>query len=83
MAIGMPVLSTPVGGIPEVIDRKYLFDPTDDDAFADEICHLLETPDELTRMSKTNYLKSLEYKDDVLQKKRDCFYERLANLIRR
>lgn len=83
MAIGMPVLSTPVGGIPEVIDRKYLFDPTDDDAFADEICHLLDTPDELTRMSKTNYLKSLEYKDDVLQKKRDCFYERLANLVRR
>lgn len=81
MAIGLPVLSTPVGGIPEVIDSKYLFDPLDSDAFAKEICYLMDHAGELNKMSNDNYIKSLEYKNSVLQKKRNNFYRRLRDLV--
>lgn len=80
MAIGMPVLSTPVGGIPEVIDMKYLFDPKDSDAYANCICSLLENPTELSVMSKENYNKSREFRNELLQKKRNDFYEKLKRL---
>jgi glycosyltransferase involved in cell wall biosynthesis len=80
MAIGMPVLSTPVGGIPEVIDRKYLFRPTDSDAYANEVCRLLDHTGELSEMSRKNYEKSLEFKNELLQKKRDEFYYKLKGL---
>lgn len=80
MAIGMPVLSTPVGGIPEVIDRKYLFDPMDAQAYADAVCRLLDHPDELTAMSQKNFEKSLEFQNKLLQAKRDEFYRKIRFL---
>lgn len=83
MAIGMPVLSTPVGGIPEVIDRKYLFDPLDSDGFAKMICHLIDNKNELNEMSKTNFNKSKEFRNSILQKRRDEFYFRLKDLSRK
>lgn len=82
MAIGMPVLSTPVGGIPEVIDRKYLFDPMDSDAYAAKICELLDNTDELTVMSQKNYKKSLEFRNELLQTKRNEFYKKIMNLCK-
>ena len=83
MAIGMPVLSTPVGGIPEVIDRKYLFDPLDSDGFAKMICHLIDNKNELNEMSKTNFNKSKEFRNSILQKRRDEFYFKLKDLSRK
>lgn len=83
MAIGMPVLSTPVGGIPEIIEPNYLFDPLDADAYANMICKLIDNPGELTKMSNANYKKSLEFRNELLQAKRNDFYERLAALARR
>ena len=82
MAIGMPVLSAPVGGIPEIIDVRYLFDPTDADAYANEICRLLDNPAELSEMSMKNFQKSCEFSNELLQKKRNQFYARLSALCR-
>lgn len=83
MAIGMPVLSTPVGGIPEIVDSKYLFNPTDADAYANAICRLLDNPDELTSMSRNNFKKSLEFRNELLQVKRDEFYEKIRVLCQK
>ena len=80
MAIGMPVLSTPVGGIPEVLESKYLFDPKDAGAYADTVCRLLDNPDELTAMSEKNFKKSLEFRNELLQTKRNEFYSKLKML---
>lgn len=77
MAIGMPVLSTPVGGIPEVIDKKYLFNPLDSSGFSDMICHLMDNKQELNEMSKINFKKSLEYRNEILQARRNDFYNKL------
>lgn len=80
MAIGLPVLSTPVGGIPEVLDSKYLFQPSDVTGFANMICHLAENQDELCAISKRNYKKALEFKNSILQMRRDEFYRKLVEL---
>ena len=81
MAIGMPVLSTPVGGIPEVIDNKYLFNPLDSSGFSDMICHLMDNKQELNEMSKINFKKSLEYRNEILQDRRNDFYNKLKKLV--
>ena len=80
MAVGMPVLSTPVGGIPEIIEKDYLFSPFDAEAFANKICYLLENPNELNDMSEKNFEKAKSYSNNKLQKKRNEFYQKLSNL---
>lgn len=80
MAIGLPVLSTPVGGIPEVIDSKYLFEPDDVEGFSKMICHLADNCDELNLMSEMNYNKALEFRNTILQERRDIFYKKLLDL---
>ena len=83
MAMGLPVLSTPVGGIPELIDSKYLFDPYNVDGFAEELCRLLDNPKELEEMSKRNLELSKQYRNDYLQEKRNIFYSKLKALAQR
>lgn len=80
MAIGMPVLSSPVGGIPEVIEMTYLFDPNDSSIYAETICKLMDNPNELNQMSYENFNKSKEFRNDILQTKRNEFYKKLKNL---
>lgn len=80
MAIGLPVLSSPVGGIPEIIDKKYLFNPLDVDAYVNEISRLVNNPVELTKMSATNYKKALQFKNCLLKNKRMKFYNKLKLL---
>lgn len=82
MAIGLPVLSSHVGGIPEVIDKQYLFDPLDADAYANAVCRLIDNKHELNNMSRKNYLKSLEFSNIVLQKRRNEFYRKLRYLAK-
>lgn len=80
MAIGMPVLSTPVGGIPEILDEKYLFLPTDCISFANAVCRLFDNFNELNEMSIINFRKSLEFKNDILQGKRNRFYAKILDI---
>lgn len=82
MAIGLPVVTTPVGGIPEVIEQKYLFEPLDVKGFSDMVCHLIDNPEELAEMSRKNFDKAQEYKDSSLQNKRNQFYSKLVALVK-
>lgn len=80
MAIGLPVISTPVGGIPEIIDSKYLLKYDDIDGFVDLLSRLYVNCGELTQMSKSNFNTSKEFSNTVLQNKRNCFYMKLRDL---
>ena len=80
MAVGLPCLSTPVNGIPELLEKKYLFNPTDVDGFANKIKELLNNPSELNGMSHRNIEKAKEYEESVLRKRRIEFYSRLKTL---
>lgn len=80
MSEGLPCLSSPVCGIPEILKDKYLFDHQDYKGFAREIAHLLNSPDELTQMSRENIKTAESYIESKLKVKRDMFYESLRDL---
>ena len=80
MAVGLPCLSTPVNGIPELLENDYMFDPDDAEGFADKIIYLRNNPSEMGIMSLENIKKAEGYKDSVLQIRRDVFYTKLNNL---
>lgn len=80
MAIGMPVLSTPVGGIPEILDQNCMFEPKDYIGFSNAMCYFLDNPNIMTILSKENYNISLKFSNEILQKKRDKFYIKLRKL---
>ena len=83
MAIGMPVLSSPVGGIPEVLDEECLLDPYDAERYAEELCRFIDNPSIMEMLSEKNYLKSLEFRNDILQEKRNEFYTKLRNISKK
>ena len=79
-ACGLPILSTPVAGIPEIVEEKYLFSPEDTNGFVNMIIHLISNPLELEAMSKANIEMAKRYTNEQLQKKRDAFYSKLKRL---
>lgn len=80
MAVGLPCLSTPVNGIPELLEKAYMFDPLDVGGFTNKIVDLLKQPEELNRVSARNIEKAKEYEETVLQKRRMEFYIKLKQL---
>ena len=81
MAVGLPCLSTPVAGIPELLDEKYLFDPQDYRGFASKVEHLMNAPDELLKMSVENIEKAKAFTSDVLETRRTSFYKCLRESV--
>lgn len=79
MACGLPCVSTPIAGIPELLNSKYLFNPDDDKGFAKEIIRLIDSPEELYEMSSKNIEKSHKYSKRILDQRRNKFYHDLAN----
>ena len=72
MAVGLPVVASNVGAIPEMIDVPdggLLFDPQDLDGFARAINHLSEHPELRNEMGQYNRLKAQKsYDYDVVVK---------------
>lgn len=83
MAVGLPCISTPIAGIPEIIDRKYLFSPNDYNSFATEIERLIDHPQELFIMSKKNLLIAKSFTNLNLEKRRTWFYRQLYDRARK
>jgi glycosyltransferase involved in cell wall biosynthesis len=57
MAVGSPVIATPVGAIPEIIEdgqNGFLIQPGDHTALAERIVNLLDDPELREKMSKEN-----------------------------
>ena len=80
MAVGLPCLSTPVGGIPELIESKYLLSPDDSIGFAKSIERLIANPSELDIMSKKNLEVARNYTKEKLDERRKRFYSQLRRL---
>ena len=83
MAVGLPCLSTPVNGIPELLEKEYMFDPMDSQGFTKKIIELLQNPEKMGQTSMRNINKAREYEETVLQHRRMEFYTKLKNLAKR
>lgn len=83
MAVGLPCLSTPVNGIPELLEDEFMFDPLDVDGFTNKIIELINDPKKMNSMSVRNIEKAKEYEASVLQKRRIKFYRKLRKMVER
>ena len=80
MAVGLPCLSTPVNGIPELLDEEFLFDQQDVNGFSEKIEELLGDQEKYETASQCNIKKAMEYENQILQMRRNSFYRRLSEL---
>lgn len=80
MATGLPCISTPVGGIPELLDKDLLFPPEDVDGFSGKIIEIFSDKILYEQLSEENFLKSREFKKETLEKRRSDFFKKLKGL---
>ncbi len=81
MAKGLPCITTPVSGNPELVSEHFLVDYYDIETLADRIEELASDAEVYERTSKDNYERSWKYEATVLEKRRDAFYSELRNRI--
>lgn len=78
MAIGMPVVTTPVGGIPEVVSdgvEGYLVAPGDAEALAAKLAELIGDPDRAKQMGSLGRRKVLDkFAAEVIVPKIEALY---------
>lgn len=74
MARSLPCIGSTVGGIPELLQPFDMVPPGDAVALADKIREVVTDRDRLIRMSARNLEKAKDYRDEVLQERRNEFY---------
>ncbi len=79
MAEGIPVISSPVCGIPEILPPECLVDYNDVQGYADSIIRLITHPELMAAQSNRNLEVAKQYKSSILSKKRKEFYQKLLN----
>jgi len=81
MARGLPCIATNVGGIPELLQDKYMVNPNDAEHMAERIIAILKNPAEYEQMALRNLQKAREYRWCELNKRRVEFYKRVYNAV--
>ncbi len=82
MAKGLPCITTPVSGNPELVSEHFLVDYSDITTLADRIEELVMNKTIYEKTSKENFDRSLQYEASVLEKHRDSYYKMLATCKR-
>lgn len=81
IAKGLPTVTTPVSGNPELIPAQYLVGFNDVNTLAERIEELVTNKEAYEKASKENYEHSLRYEASILQSRRDDFYTKLKCCI--
>ncbi|WP_448922620.1 glycosyltransferase [Holdemanella biformis] len=82
MANSLPCISSPIDGITELLERKYLIDYKDTQEMAKSIKMLIDDFNIRTEAGLRNYNKAQEYRYDVIRERRKKFYNQLRNLCK-
>lgn len=79
MSYGIPIISTPVGGIPEIVneDNGFLVQPGDVDALADKIMFFVRNPGSVQEMGKKSQEKVKPHLPDAVAESLTALYEQL------
>lgn len=78
MARGLPCISTPVGGIPELLQPECLVPVGDARALADRLMALVRDKGQLQRLGRRNLDVARSFHDRLLQQRRSAFYASIA-----
>ena len=81
IAKGLPCVTTPASGNPELIPSNYLVGYSDVIAIAEKIKTLVTDKTAYEKASEENFEHSLEYEASILEVRRDAFYHQLKNRI--
>ena len=81
MAVGLPCISTPIAGIPELLTEEDMIEPNDIVGFAKRIEEFITNPEMMNQKSKRNIEVARNYREDILKERRDAFYRSLKELI--
>ena len=73
MSVGMPIIGSNAGGIPELIDKNCIFKKKN----VNEIMSIIKKIDNefLVAQSQKNYLNSKKFDKNSLNNKRNAFYK--------
>lgn len=80
MAEGLPCISSPTCGIPEVLDSSLMFEYDDAEGFATEIIKMITDPARMTEASHRNLEVAKRYASSVLENRRSSFYAQLEQV---
>lgn len=81
-ATGLPVISTPVGGIPELLIQEFLVKQEDVYGFFDKIQSLIDKPEEYEKESLRLFNLSKLFVNTLLDERRETFYKQLKKLVK-
>jgi glycosyltransferase involved in cell wall biosynthesis len=82
MAEGLPCLSSPVCGIPEILEDEYLYKFDDAEGFAEGIERFIRNPSLMTSEGKRNLDISKQFCSSVLNRRRSQFYRKLRQVAK-
>lgn len=80
MSQGLPCISSPVDGVPELVEENWLVDYNDVHGYANKIIEMISDWNKMIEISKNNFEKSKKYRKDVLDQKRTGFYQKIYKL---
>lgn len=81
MSRGCPAVGSSVGGIPELIDSKYLHEPKNYKKLANDILELMGNSERMKSTATRNFQKSKKYSKTVLDVRRTEYLEEFAQFI--
>jgi glycosyltransferase involved in cell wall biosynthesis len=81
MAVGLPVVATRVGGVPELVDdgrTGYLVEPRDAESISDSVCKLIDDPDAMRQLGSAGRKRAkTEFALDKMRRDTEELYVRL------
>lgn len=77
MSEGLPCLSSPICGIPEVLSKDFLYDFADSNGFAIGIERFITNPELMTKVGYDNLKTAQQFKSSRLNMLRTDFYKKL------
>lgn len=75
MSRALPAVASQVGGIPELLDKEFLHEPGSSNDLIDKVLNLINDRQLIEQQTIRNFNKSKEFTKEILDKKRNEFWD--------